>query len=209
MSIPFSISDAKAKEWWDFFWDSVPEFKTMWSPNGWATTKYLPIAKQILEASQPRAMKRGGKSAFIIPIVDLKWCIKLATYSTVSITSGVAWAGTYEFSLFDFTHNKAHSFPYDRFSSVSQQGDVITLITENQKSISLSIKVPRISRTANQVGFALDVMRIVGADLASQIQLDREAKERTDNAVAADNLVGGLRVFFSQIIAKGADTFDT
>jgi ribosomal protein L40E len=198
------IPDQRAQIWWEHF-ASFTGYSHMWSAKGWATTQTLPFAKQLLDASDPRVLQKGEKTALILPIANRDWCIKTVQFKTTVITHGAVWAGTTGFAIFDFSQRLAHSVPYESLSSVKHQGDTISLATHQESAIFIAIRVPRPSQASKTAGFLLDVARILGSqsvadqELASQ-RSEREANEYWRRVETANAFVASVLNFFSEII---------
>ena len=202
----FGITKQHADKWRSHF-SSFPGAASIWASKGYGTTKVVPLANQIMEASDPRPLPKSERTAFLLPIADRDWCIRTAQFNATTITYGAVWVCTTRFALFDFMQRRAYSVPYELLTTVNRQGDSISLNTSDGSTIHFVIRVPRPSKGSNVARFLLDVVRILGSQTAADRELisqgsKHEASEYRQRVQTADSFIASIFNFFSEIVNR-------
>jgi len=201
------ITEEGAREWWSHFW-SFAGFAHIWTPSGYGTTGFLPVARRIMDATTPRPLKKGENTPLHLVIADRDWCLRTARFDDVVIKHGMLWAARTAFAVFDFTRQDAYSVPYEDLDDAHREADVITLHISQGRVVDLQLRVPRPSKASQYRGFAWDVLNILadtaaGDSTASELRSqrsDRESEEWWKKHQMADDFVASILNFFSEVI---------
>ncbi len=175
------ITDERAAQWWDHFCE-FPGFSQIWRSNGYGKTEVLPLAQDLLEASDPRALREDETTALFFPVADRDWCIRTVQFNTASITRGALWACTTAFAIFDFSRRIVHSVSYESLSRADRQGDAIILGVEPATTVNITFRVPRPSKAARNFWFISGI----ATAFSSQGAADSEAASRANVRRAQD-----------------------
>lgn len=199
------ISFDKAKEWWSYF-QEFPEMWKMTTPDGLIKTRFIPIAKQMINSITD--LPNIGKTAFYVPICDKDYCIKLVQIVQKKINNGFLWVGSDAFYIFDFTEIRVYPFFYDEMNKVFQENDLITLVWKDDTIVSFSVRVPHPSKSSIVGKIALGTILMLGSkseadsDVHSR-RIDRQIEDFGDKVNTASKYVESIYKYFAEIHELG------